>query len=235
MPVQGRFSRGTSVNLLLLLITGGDFSGVISRPGPASCWRQGDSVFGLAMGSLGSHVLVRDAAMERMPPNLSFEEAAACPTVFVTVDCALRTAANVLDNGARRRAVLVHAAAGGVGLAACQLAMAHGLEPLVTAGSPAKRTFIRSHGIMKSGDSRSTGFAETFMTSALCGSTGLPVAALNSLTSPGMLQATLSCLAPGAALVEISKRDIFSHSRVRQHFLWDKGLFSFFVVAGNRR
>ena len=151
-----------------------------------------------------------------MPSHLSFEEASSCPTVFVTADFALGTAAGALGSAdAAGGSVLVHAAAGGVGVAACQLAASHGLAPLATAGSPAKRAFVRGTGMQCVADSRSTTYVETLTTAGTplgCGR--MPVAVLNSLTSPGMIQATLACLGPGAAFVEISKRDIFSAARV---------------------
>lgn len=182
-----------------------------------SKWTRGEAVFGLALGSLGSHVLVKDGAVTRKPSHLSFEGAASCPTVFVTVDAALRTAAGALglgDSHGRSASILVHAAAGGVGLAACQLAQAHGLRTVVTAGSPSKRAVARANGSAHASDSRSYTFVEElFLAQAGQGSRG-PVAALNSLTSPGMVAATLSSLSTGAAFVEIAKRDIFSVARV---------------------
>lgn len=187
---------------------------MVTRASADSPWKCGDAVFGLAMGSLGSHVLAADGAVARMPSHIGFESAASCPTVFVTVDFALGTAAGVLQQGLEGNTVLIHAAAGGVGLAASQLAMAHGLEPVVTAGSPSKRAFVRSRGVMRAASSRSTSFVETIAISTMGNGTSLPVAALNSLTSPGMLPATLSCIALGGSLVEISKRDILSPARV---------------------
>eukprot|EP00873_Tetraselmis_striata_P016306 jgi/Tetstr1/436570/TSEL_025367.t2 len=198
---------------------GGDFSGLVYHSSADSKWTRGEAVFGLALGSLGSHVLVKDGAVTRKPSHLSFEGAASCPTVFVTVDAALRTAAGALglgDSHGRSASILVHAAAGGVGLAACQLAQAHGLRTVVTAGSPSKRAVARANGSAHASDSRSYTFVEElFLAQAGQGSRG-PVAALNSLTSPGMVAATLSSLSTGAAFVEIAKRDIFSVARIAQ-------------------
>lgn len=190
---------------------------MVYKPGPDSKWSHGDEVFGLAMGSLGSHVLVQDGAMARKPPHLTFEEAASCPTVFVTVDAALRTAAGAfagMDGASSRASVLVHAAAGGVGLAATQLAHAHGLQTMVTAGSPSKRAVARANGSRHASNSRSYAFVEDFAIAYFGGGCPAPVAALNSLTSPGMVAATLASLPLGGAFVEIAKRDIFSAARV---------------------
>ncbi len=59
--------------------------------------------------------------------------------------------------------MLIHAAAGGVGMAAVQVARSAGAEIFATAGSPAKRDYLRSLGIQHVMDSRSTAFAEQIM------------------------------------------------------------------------
>ena len=78
-----------------------------------------------------------------MPSSLTFEQAATNPTVCLTVDVAFRhaTACQPGDQ------VLVHAAAGGVGLAALQQARMLGCTVLATAGNPAKRSMLRSNGV----------------------------------------------------------------------------------------
>ncbi len=77
----------------------------------------GDAVFGLAHGCLGTVVVSPAATLAPMPATLTFNEAATVPTVFITVEMALEKAAG-MKPGER---VLVHAAAGGVGLAAIQV------------------------------------------------------------------------------------------------------------------
>ena len=128
------------------------------------------------------------------------------PTVFVTVDTALRQLA-AIDSSSR---VLVHAAAGGVGLAAMQIIKSAGAAALTTAGSPAKRTLLRSLGSRHVLGSRDTAFA-----SELAEFGGADVA-LNTLTSSGMVAATLASLTAGGTFVEISKRDIWSAARIAQ-------------------
>ena len=76
----------------------------------------------------------------------------------------------------------MHAGTGGVGLAATQVARALGCQVLGTAGSPAKRSALRSLGVAATGDSRSTAFSETLAIAT--GGCGTDLA-LNSLTSPG--------------------------------------------------
>ena len=161
-------------------------------------------MFGLAAGSLGSHVHTPASTIVSMPSTLTHEEAATTPTVFITVDCAFRHVA-ACRPGER---VLVHAAAGGVGLAAIQTIQSLGATPLATAGSSNKRALVRALGAAHTLGSRDTTFA-----SEACQLGGTDVV-LNSLTSPGMVAASLAALAHGGRFVEISKRDIWSPARM---------------------
>ena len=70
---------------------GADSSGVVVAVGPGvNQLRPGDAVFGLAAGSLGSHVHAHADTVVLMPSNLGYEESATTPTVFITVDNAFR-------------------------------------------------------------------------------------------------------------------------------------------------
>jgi len=186
---------------------GGDCAGVVEAVGSSVkhlC--PGDPVFGLAGGSLASHVHTPAETLVALPPCLSFEGAASMATVFITVDMAFERAA-ALGQG---ECVLVHAAAGGVGLAALQAASAKGCRVVATAGSPFKRAFVRGQCVSHALGSRSTEFVSEI---AQLGGVDL---VLNSLTSPGFVSASLASLRPGGRLVEISKRDIWSDARVLQ-------------------
>ena len=98
---------------------GSDCAGVIINAGSAaSGLKPGDAVFGLAHGCLGTAVVAPAAMLAPMPATLSFQEAATTPTVFITVEMALGKASAVQPDDR----VLVHATAGGVGLAAIQVA-----------------------------------------------------------------------------------------------------------------
>ena len=215
---------------------GGDCAGVVVASGPGvSHLRPGDAVFGLAGGSLGSHVHVSSQTVThvsvapasqfcsgigtgcglrhvpclnalQMPANLDFEAAATTPTVCITVDSAFRQS-TVVRPGDR---VLVHAAAGGVGIAAMQLIAALGGSTVATAGSSSKRALVRSLG-----PSQVHGSRDTLFVSELAEVGGASVA-LNSLTSSGMVAGSLAALDVGGRFVEISKRDIWSAARVAQ-------------------
>ena len=215
----------------------------------------GTPVFGLTTGCLGSHVVSSSETVVALPPNISFEDAAASPTIHVsslsssllalrpcftlcltaiippfiyllspaltqvTADAALLGIA-ALRSGER---VLLHAAAGGVGLAALQVAAAAGATAAGTAGGPPKRALLRSLGARHAAGSRDIMFTEdlSLLLSFSSGTHPAPESGaihvvLNTLTSPGMVASSLSLLAHGGRLVEISKRDVVSAARVLQ-------------------
>ena len=189
---------------------GGDCAGIVIAVGaPAAgspALAVGQPVFGLAAGSLGSHVLASSQTLVPLPASLSYEAAATMPTVFVIVDAALHQSA-AMQPGER---VLVHAAAGGVGLAAVQVIQAAGATAVATAGSPAKRALLHSLGVQHVLGSRDTAFVSE---AAQLGGADI---VLNSLTSSGMVAASLAALGAGGRFVEISKRDIWSAARIAQ-------------------
>ena len=186
---------------------GGDCAGVVSSVGiRVSHLKVGDRAFGLAAGSLGSQVRCPASGLVGMPLNLRFEAAATAPTVFITVDSSLERAAGLRAG----ESVLVHAAAGGVGLAALQAIHAAGGVAIATAGSPFKRGVVRSQGVQAALNSRDVAFGAE---SSILGGADI---VLNSLTSPGFVAASLASLRCGGRFVEISKRDIWSAARVAQ-------------------
>jgi hypothetical protein len=152
------------------------------------------------VGALGTAVTCPEQTVVAMPPCLSYEAASSMPTVFITAQLAMGAVTGV-QPGER---VLVHAAAGGVGLAALQVLRVLGAVPVATAGSPSKRSLLRSLGVQAVVGSRDTQFVGPL---ACLG--GVDVV-LNSLTSPGMVGGSLSVLRRGGRFVEIGKRDIWA-------------------------
>jgi NADPH:quinone reductase-like Zn-dependent oxidoreductase/acyl carrier protein len=156
-----------------------------------------------------------------IPEGLSFEEAATLPVVFMTSWYALITVAN-LKKGER---ILVHAGAGGVGMAAVQIAHHLGAEVIASAGSPAKRALLTVLGVKHVIDSRRGDFAEAVM--ELTNGKGVHVV-LNALAAEAIPMG-LSCLAQNGRFIEIGKRDIYQNSRIP---LWHlRKNSSFHVVA----
>ena len=181
----------------------------------------GDRVFGITAFGLATHALSRAGDVRRIPIDLSFEEAATIPVVFMT-------AWHTLKNVARLRAgdrILIHAGAGGVGMAAIQIAQHLGADVIATAGSAAKRSLLETLGVKNVIDSRRADFAHAVM--ELTGRRGVDVV-LNSLAGEAIPMG-LSCLAEFGRFIEIGKRDIYQNSRIP---LWPlRRNASFHVVA----
>ncbi len=103
----------------------------------------GERVFGVSrFGGYASHVCVPRHQLFRVPAALSHAQAATFPTVFLTAYYALREAMRTRPGGR----VLVHSGAGGVGLAALQLARADGLVPIAVVGASEKRDVALAYG-----------------------------------------------------------------------------------------
>ncbi|MEO8152058.1 MAG: SDR family NAD(P)-dependent oxidoreductase [Rhizobacter sp.] len=180
---------------------GAECAGVVTEAA-GTVFKVGDTVFGFAPGSLGTEVTVPAAFLAAVPAGLSAEEAAAMPVAFLTAHHGLYRLAQ-LKAGER---VLIHAAAGGVGLAAVQLAQRCGAEVFATAGSPDKRDLLRKMGVAQVMDSRSLSFVDEVR--AATGGQGVQVV-LNSLAGE-FIPATLSVLGQGGRFLELGKKDIMS-------------------------
>jgi len=166
----------------------------------------GDEVIAVAPGCFSAFITTSATLVVPKPAHLSFEEAATIPIVFLTVYYALHTRAQ-LRRGER---ILIHAAAGGVGLAAVQFAQHVGAEIFATAGSPEKREFLRSLGVKHVMDSRSLAFADEVL--ALTEGKGVDVV-LNSLAGDAIPK-SLSVLDAYGRFLEIGKRDIYQNSKL---------------------
>ena len=180
---------------------GGEVSGVVTALGPGvRHLAVGDPVLGIARGSIATHVTVPANGIAVMPASLDFNRAAGIPIVFLTAVWALEHVAQVK----RGERVLIHAATGGVGLAAVQIARKLGAEIHATAGSEDKREYLRAIGITNVYDSRSLAFVDGIR--AATGGEGVDVV-LNALTGE-FIPASLDLLRPQGRFVEIGKRDL---------------------------
>lgn len=203
-------------------VFGDEVAGVVKAVGAdVTHVKAGDRVFGLAVFGLATDSMARAGDVRIIPDGLSFEEAATLPVVFMTSWHALKTVAQ-LQPGER---VLVHAGAGGVGMAAIQIAHHLGAEVIASAGSPAKRSLLTFLGVKHVIDSRRADFAEAVM-EITCGK-GVDVV-LNALAAEAIPMG-LSCLAQFGRFIEIGKRDIYQNSHIP---LWPlRKNASFHVVA----
>ena len=165
---------------------------------------RGDQVVAIAFDCLGTHAIADARLVVRKPAGLSHEIAATLPIAFATAWLALHRLAGL---GAGDR-VLIHAAAGGVGLAAVQIARRAGAEVFATAGGRSKHDYLHALGVEHVLDSRSLSFAKDVM--ALTRGAGVDVV-LNSLAGEAVT-AGLSILAPYGRFVEIGRRDIYRNA-----------------------
>ena len=182
-------------------------SGIVRRIGEGvKGFSIGDPVIAFAASSFGNRVTTLAIAAARMPGGVSFEAGATIPSAFFTAYYALIQLAH-LREGER---ILIHGAAGGVGIAAIQLAKWCGAEVFATAGQPEKRDFLKLMGVDHVFDSRSLEFADEIL--ALTRGTGVDVV-LNSLAGEAIGR-NLRILRPFGRFLELGKRDFYENTKV---------------------
>lgn len=178
----------------------------------------GQHVMAFAPFSFQSHVNVHRKYLVALPPGMSFAKAAGIPVAFLTAWYGLRPLAG-LSAGQR---ILIHAAAGGLGQAALQLAKDIGAVIYATAGNEQKREFLRSQGVQHVFDSRSLSFRLDVLKAT--DGAGVDVV-LNSLADD-FIQASLETVARDGCFLEVGKRGIWTQEQVSA-FRDDIRYFSF--------
>ncbi|WP_254407469.1 type I polyketide synthase [Streptomyces sp. GMY02] len=179
---------------------GSEAAGVVVETGPeASLLRVGDRVTGMLFGGFGTHVVGDERRLVPVPEEWSWETAASMPLVFLTAYHALIELAE-LRQGEK---VLIHAGAGGVGMAAIQIARHLGAEVFATA-SEGKWDVLRGLGVAEDhiASSRTTDFEAAFSQVT----DGVDVV-LNSLAGE-FVDASLRLMSPGGRFLEMGKTDI---------------------------
>jgi len=183
-------------------------AGVVVEVGPGvEDLEAGDRVMGLIGGGGGVMAVADRRLLARLPEAWSFAEAASVPVTFLTAYYGLVDLAG-LAAGER---VLVHAAAGGVGMAAVQIAHRLGAEVCATA-SPHKWGHVRALGVAEDriASSRDTGFRDAFLEGT--GGEGVDVV-LDALAGE-LVDASLELLPRGGRFVEMGKADVRDPERV---------------------
>ncbi|WP_079124678.1 type I polyketide synthase [Streptomyces lushanensis] len=181
---------------------GSEAAGVVVEVGPDVTGLQvGDRVMGMLFGGFGTHVVGDERRVIPVPVGWSWETAASVPLVFLTAYHAL-VGLGGLGRGER---VLVHAGAGGVGMAAVQVARHLGAEVFATA-SEGKWGVLRSLGVAEDhiASSRTTDFEAAF--ARVTDGEGIDVV-LNSLAGE-FVDASLRLLGPGGRFLEMGKTDV---------------------------
>ncbi|MFB7637034.1 beta-ketoacyl synthase N-terminal-like domain-containing protein, partial [Streptomyces sp. NPDC056149] len=181
---------------------GSEAAGVVVEVGPeVTDLAPGDRVMGMITGSFGSLAVDDARRLTHLPEDWSWETGASVPLVFLTAYYALRELGG-LRAGER---VLVHAGAGGVGMAAVQIARHLGAEVFATA-SEGKWEVLRSLGVADDhiASSRTLDFAASF--AEVAGDGGLDVV-LNALSGE-FVDASMGLLGAGGRFLEMGKTDI---------------------------
>jgi len=181
---------------------------VVRTGGAVEGFSAGDPVMAAISrtGAFRTYATVPARYVLHRPPTLNPAEAATIPVAYITAIHALHDIAGI-SAGDR---ILIHAATGGVGLAAVHLAKETGAEIFGTAGNARKRQYLSSMGIRHVMDSRSLSFAEEILQATSGGGVNI---VLNGLTGE-FIQKSFSVLAQGGRFIEMGKREILQPAEV---------------------
>jgi NADPH:quinone reductase-like Zn-dependent oxidoreductase/short-subunit dehydrogenase/acyl carrier protein len=166
----------------------------------------GDPVLGIVPQAFNDYGITSANVVVRKPSDMSFAEAATIPIAYLTAYYGLHHLAG-MQAGER---VLIHSAAGGVGMAAVQIAQHAGAEVYATAGSTEKHAVLRAMGVRHIYSSRTLDFADQIM--ADTNGAGVDIV-LNALADE-FISRSFAVLQPQGRFLEIGKRGIWSHEQV---------------------
>lgn len=181
---------------------------ILSVGSQVSSVKPGDKVIVMGQGLFGGEVLVKEIQVYLLPKSLTVEQGASLPIVYITANYALNELAKIKKG----QSVLIHAATGGVGLAAIAFAKLKGVTIYATT-SAAKQAYLKeSCDIQHVYDSRSPHFGEQILTDTQ--GKGVDIV-LNSLTGEGFIAASLSCLKKEGVFLEIGKLNIYTTAKMQ--------------------
>lgn len=204
---ESNFSFINRQSLTQKMDYGFEFSGKVIKIGvEVKNLQIGDHVIGFApRQKISNYALLNQKYLIKKPKNINFDQAATLPIAFMTAtqalfDCGKLKAGNK---------VLIHAAAGGVGLAAVQLALRTGAEIFATA-HPSKWSFLRTMGIKNIMNSRTLEYAEEIK--QLTNGEGVDIV-LNCLNGE-YIKKNLDVIKKNGIFIEIGKREIWSDEQI---------------------
>jgi acyl transferase domain-containing protein/NADPH:quinone reductase-like Zn-dependent oxidoreductase/acyl carrier protein/short-subunit dehydrogenase len=166
----------------------------------------GDRVMGIAPAAFSTHVRVRRDGVTKFPERLAYAAAATVPVAFLTAYYAMVQLGHI-EAG---ETILIHGAAGGVGLAALQIAKLKGATVIATAGTFEKRRFLEALGADRVFDSRSLDFVAKVR--EVTNGEGVDLV-LNSLFSEAM-ERSIELVKPFGRFLELGKRDYYSDRKI---------------------
>ncbi|WP_369172896.1 SDR family NAD(P)-dependent oxidoreductase [Streptomyces sp. R28] len=183
-------------------VMGAEGAGVVTEVAPdVTGFAPGDRVLGMWTGGFGPYAVADHRMVAHIPDGWSYAQAASVPAVFLTAHYAL----NRLARAKPGQSLLIHAAAGGVGMAAQQLARHLGLTVYATASEP-KWDTLRALGLSDRhlANSRTLDFADQFLEATE--GEGVDIV-LNSLAGD-FVDASLRLLPRGGHFLELGKADV---------------------------
>jgi NADPH2:quinone reductase len=193
LMVQGRYQ----VKPAFPFVPGAEVAGVVRAVGEGvTRFAPGDRVFAApGLGGFAERALVPAASAWPLLPGMSFAEGAALPIIYPTSYAGLVHRARL----ARGETLLVHAAAGGVGIAALQIGAALGARVLATAGGAEKCEIARQQGAEVAIDYEREDFAERVL--ELTGGRGADV--IYDSVGGEVFEKSLKCIAWNGRLLVI--------------------------------
>ena len=184
-------------------------AGIVTALGKGvSNLKPGDEVMATAPSCLSKYAYPKAFHVVKKPKSMSFADAATLPVVYVTAYYSLVYLCRIRKG----EKILIHAAAGGVGIAAIHIAKASGAEIYATVGSNEKKNYVESLGVPADHilNSRTLEFADQLM--VLTSGTGVDIV-LNSLSGEAIYK-SIKCLSSYGRFVEIGKTDIYRNSKL---------------------
>ncbi|WP_275788530.1 type I polyketide synthase [Pararhizobium gei] len=166
----------------------------------------GDAVMAIGPAAFSTHAVVSRSGVAKLPETVSPIAAATVPVAFLTAYYAMIELGRIRAG----ETILIHGAAGGVGLAALQVAKLAGAKVLATAGTREKRRFLKMLGADHVFDSRSLSFVNEVR--AVTNGEGVDLV-LNSLFAEAM-ELSLSLVKPFGRFLELGKRDYYADSKI---------------------
>ncbi|MET0342453.1 MAG: SDR family NAD(P)-dependent oxidoreductase [Polyangiales bacterium] len=188
---------------------------VVALGADVGALRVGDRVIACAAGTLATHVTVSAQHVQKVPAVLSDAQAAALPCPLLTAWHGLRGVARMT----RGERLLVHAAPGGIGLAAVAVARTLGVEVLATAEGDAARARLHALGVSHVFDARTLAWGEQVHAATA----GRGVDAVIGASSGAALRLGLELLAEDGHYVAVQRRDAHEDERLALD-VFDKGI-----------
>ncbi|KAL8685250.1 MAG: hypothetical protein Q9224_005894, partial [Gallowayella concinna] len=190
------------------LTLGFEGAGYLKQIGSAvSSLAVGQRVAFIARGAVATHVRTKSSSIHILPPNMTFEDGASIPLVFMAAYQSMMEVAR-LSRGER---VLIHSAAGGLGQAMIQIAQYLGAEIFVTVSTADKRKLLtKRYGIKDEHIFSSRDLDFTKSIKRITHGQGVDVI-INTLSGEALRQ-TWGCIAPFGRFVQLGKQDVLSNN-----------------------